>query len=132
MKLEKAMLCCSTQMSKHATFCLLTLLLLLGLTLGFWWARPDHSALSGAGASATRGGTATSLCTHASIALHSDTTVRQLSQLLRAEDAHVLYGPDEFGDYQVRFGSGTLPAQAIERLQSRPEVAQLTAHPACQ
>ena len=54
MKLEKLLLACSGQLSRHALFCLLTLLILLGLTLGLvcaassmmlrFWARAPRVA----------------------------------------------------------------------------------------
>lgn len=130
MKLEKILLGCSTQMSKHAMFCLLTLLILLGLTLGLWWAHPAPSLKSGDGS--TRGSGAVSLCAHASAAFSPTMSVQALSRLLRAEDAHILYGPDEFDEYQLRVSSSTSLAQALQSLQARPEVTSLRVHSQCE
>ena len=130
MKLEKALLACSTQMSRHAQFCLMTLLLLMGLTLGLWWAQPAQSAPGGG--AATRGSAGSGLCQHASVAFAPELTVQALSRLLRAEDAHILYGPDEFGEYQLRFGSSSPLAQSLQSLQARSDVVSVTAHPQCE
>ena len=130
MKLEKALLACSGWMSKHALFCLLTLLILLGLTLGLWWAHPS-SRQSTAG-SATRSSGSHQLCQHASVAFSPDLSISELSRLLRAEDAHILYGPDEFGEYQLRVASSTPVAQALQSLKARTEITALTIHPQCE
>lgn len=128
MKLEKALLTCSGKLSQHATFCLLTLLLLCSLTLGLWWAHPA-SVTNAPGK--TRGSAAV-LCHHVSVAFVPTLSVDQLSRLLRAEDAHILYGPDEFGEYQLRVGSSTALSQAVASLQQRKEVASMTEHPQCE
>lgn len=129
MKLEKALLACSTQMSRHALFCLMTLLLLMGLTLGLWWAQPAPSAPDSA---ATRGSAGSGPCQHASVAFAPGLSVQALGRLLRAEDAHILYGPDEFGEYQLRFGSSSPLAQSLQSLQARSDVVSVTAHPQCE
>lgn len=128
MKLEKALLTCSGKLSQHATFCLLTLLLLSSLTLGLWWA---HPAAVSERPGKTRG-SAAMLCHHVSVAFAPALSVGQLSRLLRAEDAHILYGPDEFGEYQLRMGSNTPISQAIASLQQRQEITSLTEHPQCE
>ena len=128
MKLEKALLTCSGKLSQHATFCLLTLLLLCSLTLGLWWA---HPTAVNAAPGKTRG-SASMACHHVSVAFAPSLSVEQLSRLLRAEDARILYGPDEFGEYQLRIGSSTPVAQAIASLQQRKEIASMTEHPQCE
>lgn len=128
MKLEKALRPCSAWLSEHAQLCLLTLLLLLGLTLGLWQAQPV-TVLSPE--TATRGGGPATLCQHASIAFAPDLRAADLSRILRAENAHIVYGPDEFGEYQLRFGSDIQPAQAVASLQARAQVQSITAHTDC-
>lgn len=128
MKLERALLACSARLSQHALFCLLTLLVLLGLTLGLWWVQPAPAKAD----SSTRGSGNAALCQHASVAFAADLTVRALSRILRAEDAHILYGPDEFGEYQLRFGHSTPVAQTLASLKTRTEVTSVTAHPQCE
>ena len=128
MKLEKLLLACSGLLSRHALFCLLTLLILLGLTLGLWWVHPAAASKNSDGS--TRG--SSNLCAHASVAFNPSLSVSALSRLLRAEDAHILYGPDEFDEYQLRISSGTAVAQALQSLQARAEVSSLRAHPQCE
>ena len=132
MKLEKPLLYCARYMSAHALLCLMTLLLLLGLSLGLWWVSPRAAASSTSPGSATRGGSANGWCQHASVAFDPALSVQELSRLLRAEDAHILYGPDEFGEYQLRFGSAIPPALGLQSLQARTEVQSLQAYTQCQ
>lgn len=129
MKLEEPLLRCARFMSAHALLCLLTLLVMLGLTLGLWHAVPRTAATTTDGTRSS--GNASTLCQHAAVALDPTLSVQALSRLLRAEDAHILYGPDEFGDYHLRFGSQTPPAMGIQSLQARPEVQSIQAHPQC-
>ena len=130
MKLETPLLSCSRYMSAHAQLSLLTLLLLLGLCLGLWWVSPNPAtAATGDGTRSAGGGT---LCQHASVAFDPALSVHALSRLLRAEDAHILYGPDEFGDYQLRFGSSTPPALGVQSLRARAEVQSIQVHAQCQ
>lgn len=130
MKLETPLLSCSRYMSAHAQLSLLTLLLLLGLCLGLWWVSPSPAtAATGDGTRSAGGGT---LCQHASVAFDPALSVHALSRLLRAEDAHILYGPDEFGDYQLRFGSSTPPALGVQSLRARAEVQSIQVHAQCQ
>ena len=129
MKLETPLLSCSRYMSAHALLSLLTLLLLLGLCLGLWWVSPRPAAASSVGTRSAGGGT---LCQHASVAFDPALSVHALSRLLRAEDAHILYGPDEFGDYQLRFGSSTPPALGVQSLRERAEVQSIQVHAQCQ
>lgn len=130
MKLEKLLLDCSGLLSRHALFCLLTLLILLGLTLGLWWVHPAAASKNSDGS--TRGSSTSTLCAHASVAFNPSLSVSALSRLLRAEDAHILYGPDEFDEYQLRISSGTAVAQALQSLQAHAEVSSLRAHPQCE
>ena len=130
MKLEKMLLGCSSQMSKHAMFCMLTLLILLGLTLGLWWAHPAAAPKNADGS--TRGSGGGTLCAHASATFDPALNVQALGRLLRAEDAHILYGPDEFGDYQLRLSSSSDVAQALQSLQARPEITALRVHSQCE
>ena len=117
-------------MSAHALFSLLTLLVLTGLTVGLWSARP--SAGTASTSSATRGTGAASLCSHVSVGFAGDLTLQQLGSLLRTEDAYILYGPDEFGEYHLRFASGIDPAQAIQALGLHSQIVRVNAHPQCQ
>ena len=129
MKLEKVLLVFSSKMSKHAWFCLLTLLMLLGLLLGLWQVQPAP-IIKDAG---TRGvGVGLGLCPHASVAFSPSLAVDGLSRLLRAEDAHILYGPDEFGEYQLRVSSSTPVSQAMAALKARVEVISITEHSQCE
>ena len=130
MKLEKMLLGCSSQMSKHALFCMLTLLILLGLMLGLWWAHPATAPKNTDGS--TRGSSSGTLCAHASATFGPALSVQALGRLLRSEDAHILYGPDEFGDYQLRLSSSTDLAQALQSLQARPEITALRVHSQCE
>lgn len=129
MKLEKPLLCCARYMSAHALLSLLTLLLLLGLCLGLWWVSPrPGSAVTG---DSTRSAGGSTLCQHASVTFDPRLSVHALSHLLRAEDAHILYGPDEFGDYQLRFGSSTPTALGVQSLHSRSEVQAIQVYAQC-
>lgn len=129
MKLEKPLLCCARLMSAHALLCLLTLLVLLGLTLGLWNAAPRTTVVAADGTRSS--GTAATLCQHAAVAFDPALSVHALSRLLRAEDAHILYGPDEFGDYHLRFGSATPPAMGLQSLQARAQVQSVRPNPQC-
>lgn len=129
MKLETPLLSCSRYMSAHALLSLLTLLLLLGLCLGLWWVSPRPGAAATGDATRSAGGG--TLCQHAAVAFDPALSVHALSRLLRAEDAHILYGPDEFGDYQLRFGSSTPPALGVQSLRARAEVQSIQVHAQC-
>ena len=135
--LNKLLLRCSKWMAAHATLCLLTLMILLGLTVGLWNARLHPSkgdVLFGVAteASATRGSSAPVLCGHVSVAFDPQLSVQQMSRVLRAEDAWIVYGPDALGEYQLRFSSAVPAAEASRSLQAYPEVKQLKANPQCQ
>ena len=122
-------------MSAHAVFCLLTLMLLAGLVFGLGVVL---SAIHGpakpgaAGSGATRGDGAQALCTHASAAFDPRLDVQAMSRLLRSEDAWILYGPDEFGEFQLRFGSAVNVADGIRSLGARAEVKSIKAHSKCE
>jgi len=125
--LHHYLLKCSSRFSQHAWLSLLTILLLMGSALGLWWAHPS----SATGAEKTRSAVGASLCSHASLALHPQTTVEQLKRMLKAEDALIQYGPDEFGEFQLRFGA-TEPSAAAQRLRERAEVVDVIEHRQCQ
>lgn len=129
MKLEFLLLRTSRWLSAHAMFCLLTLLIALGIALGLWAARSRLVADSG---NSTRSAAAQHLCAHASVRWDGATTLAQFNDLLREEDARVLYGPDEFGDFQLRFGSSMDVAQSVQRLRSQPQVRALQHHTQCE
>ena len=74
MKLEKLLLACSGLLSRHALFCLLTLLILLGLTLGLWWVHPAAASKNSDGS--TRGSSTSTLCAHASVAFNPSLSVQ--------------------------------------------------------
>ena len=100
-----------------------------GCNLGLWLARPNGAGENvGVG---TRSGGITALCKHASIAFLPSLSIQQVSQLMRAEDAHILYGPDEFGEYQLRFSSHVAVPAAIARLQSQSGVIDVVPTPDC-
>ena len=128
MKLERLLLPTSRWLSAHATFCLMTLLIFLGIALGLWQGHQNYSSVS---KGTTRSAASTSVCAQASLRFSPQTTLSDLSQLLREEDAHLLYGPDEFGEYQLRFASSMDVSHAISRMQQHPLVEHLRAHPAC-
>lgn len=128
--LQNALLTCSRHLAQKARLTLLTLLILMGVTWGLWLARP-HTLPEG-GTSSTRSGASATLCKHASIAFSPDTTVAQMSQMLRAEDAYILYGPDEFSEYHLRFASHAAIPSAMARMQALPQVRDLIANPHCQ
>lgn len=128
-EIQKQLLTCSHLLAAKARLTLLTLLILMGVTWGLWLARP-----SGVGESegvGTRSGGITALCKHASIAFLPSLSIQHVSQLMRAEDAHILYGPDEFGEYQLRFSSHIAVPAAIARLQSQSGVIDVVPNPDC-
>ena len=77
--LQEPLLSCSRLLAQKARLALLTLLILMGVTLGLWQARPV--AVSEGGAATTRSGASTSLCKHASIAFAPALTVQSMAQL---------------------------------------------------
>ena len=128
--LQRPLLACSTHLANKARLCLLTLLIMMGVAWGLWLLRPHSN--SDAGAASTRSGAAVTLCKHASIAFEPQLSVQQMGQLLRAEDAYILYGPDEFGEYQLRFGTSIAVDQALARLKTHALVEHVTPNPACE
>lgn len=128
--IQNTLLTCSRHLAQKARLALLTLLILMGVTWGLWMARP--SAVAEAGASSTRSGASAALCKHASIAFAPQTTIEQMSQILRAEDAYILYGPDEFSEYHLRFANHAVIPSAMTRMQALPQVHDLIANPHCQ
>lgn len=127
--IQNSLLTCSRLLAHKARLTLLTLLILMGVTWGLWQSRPG--VLPAGSASSTRSGASAALCKHASIAWAPDTTVEHMSHLLRAEDAYILYGPDEFSEYHLRFASHTAIPAAMARLQAQPAVRELLANPYC-
>ena len=128
-EIQKQLLTCSHLLAAKARLTLLTLLILMGVTWGLWLARPNGAG-ENVGVS-TRSGGITALCKHASIAFLPSLSIQQVSQLMRAEDAHILYGPDEFGEYQLRFSSHVAVSAAIARLQSQSGVIDVVPNPDC-
>ena len=134
MKLEKLLLSSSRRMSAHAKFCLLTLLILMGLTIGLWSTRqaPVQQTSGNAGTPTVRGDANAQYCSHVAVGFDPQISMQQLARILRAEDASIVYGPDEFGDYHLRFARGISPQQGIQSLRARAQVRQATAHRECQ
>ncbi len=126
---RKPLLACSHHLSQKARLALLTLLILIGVTWGLWLARP--SQLADSQTATTRSGGSTTLCKHASVAFAPELSIQQMGQLLRAEDAYIMYGPDEFGEYQLRFASHTPVEQAMAHLRAQPGVLDVMANPHC-
>lgn len=116
-------------LAAKARLTLLTLLILMGVTWGLLLARSTTTPEGDAAVNRSSG--STSLCKHASIAFAPSLSVQQMGQLMRAEDAHILYGPDEFGEYQLRFASHVAVPAAIARLQSQPGVTDLIPNHYC-
>lgn len=116
---------CSRGFSQHAWLSLLTILLLLGAFLGLWYAHPSTQTTD-----STRSGGGQALCSHASLGLQPSASVAELTGMLKAEDARIIYGPDEFGEYQLRFAQ-TPSASALARLQARAGVAHVIEHRTC-
>ncbi|MDH0373691.1 hypothetical protein N7340_18315 [Comamonas aquatica] len=128
MKLERILLKTSRWLSAHASFSLLTLMVLLGLLTGLWKAR---DAILGSSSSLSRSAAGQVQCAQATAAFMPGTTMTQLTALLTEEDAHLLYGPDEFGRYQLRFASDIDPVPAIARMAQNPMVKNVTAIEGC-
>lgn len=134
-KIEKFLLRVSHGFSVKAVFCLLTLMMLAGLTFGLLKGRDDilkQTPKAANGAPLQRGGLATGTCTHAAVRFDPQLSVDQMSRLLRGEDALIVYGPDEFSAYQVRFGTGVTKEDGIRNLQAHPEVKSIVANAQCQ
>lgn len=126
---RKPLLACSQHLAQKARLVLLTLLILIGVAWGLWLARPSQVG-DGQTATTRSGGSAT-LCKHASVAFAPELPIQQIGQLLRAEDAYIMYGPDEFGEYQLRFANHTPVEQAIAHLRSQHGVLDVIANPHC-
>lgn len=127
--IQAPLLTCANLLAQKARLSLLTLLILMGVTWGLWQASPNATTQSTT--ATTRSGAAHSLCKQASVAFSDQLSVQQMGQILRAEDAYILYGPDEFGEYQLRFASHAAVPAALARMQSQPGIESLMPNPNC-
>lgn len=137
MILKKLLDKCAELMSKHESLCLLTLMVFLGLLVGLWNARATSNTLFSVAKDPksqeqSRGATAQPLCVHASVAFDPKLSVQQMSRVLRSEEAWIVFGPDAFGEYQVRFSNAVSPAEGVRALQGHSEIAAVKGNPQCQ
>ena len=117
---------CGLWLSRQAAFTLVTLLLFLGIAAGLWKGMPSHVHTKEGG----RGVAAVAACSHASVDFAPEATSEAIKRLLRAEDAYIVYGPDEFGAFQLRF-SERARADGPARLRTAPAIEMVQNHTAC-
>lgn len=110
-------------LSCQATFTLFTLLIFVGIAVGLWTGRQPRT-------DGTRGSAPTSACSHVSVDFAATATGDGIKRLLRAADAYIVYGPDEFGAYQLRFAESTR-ADGPRQLKASPVIASLQDHAGC-
>lgn len=110
-------------LSCQATFTLFTLLIFGGVAVGLWTGRQAR-------ADGSRGAAPTAACSHVSVDFAPMATGEDIKRLLRAADAYIVYGPDEFGAYQLRFADSTR-ADGPQQLKASPVIASLQDHAAC-
>lgn len=121
---------CGALLSLHAWLVLCTLLIFAALALSFLGARAElRQKTAGQPASRSLSGLRP-LCAHVALDLRGDATIDDVSQLLRRQDATVSYGPDEFGEFQVRINNGDRN-RAIAALAASPLVQRAKPLPAC-
>ena len=110
-------------LSRQAGFTLVTLVIFLGIAVGLWRGRPGEG-------SGTRGLGAPAACSQVSVDFAASATGSQIKRLLRAQDGYIVYGPDEFGAFQLRFADAARPG-AAERLRADPVIASVQDHADC-
>lgn len=130
MMLQQTLERCGLWLSRQALFTLLTIAIFLGITVGFWTAPSARSTTSKNGAAGRGADGAFVACSQASIDLLAELTGTQLKRLLRASDAYIVYGPDEFGEFQLRFKVDRREA-ALAQLRASPGVSRVTNFPDC-
>lgn len=122
-------------LSENATLTLVTLLVFLGITVGFGYSlhaiHVKEKALASDAGVASRGGIGRmETCAHAAVDFEPDASAAAIRGALRAAEAVVTYGPDEFGRYQLRLSGGTRGA-GIAALRASSVVSSVTAYPEC-
>lgn len=123
-------------LSTHASVCLVALVIPIGLTAGFGFALERIASLRSEPTSELGGGTAAgakdspAICAHAALEFEAYATAAAIRDLLLALEARVIYGPDEFGRFQVRLASGAT-GRGMHLLSTSALVMQLESFPAC-
>jgi hypothetical protein len=114
---------CGLWLSRQAAFTLVTLLVFLGIAAGLWRSLPGTS-------DGTRGVGPGAACSHVSVDFAPAASLHSIKRLLRAEDAYIVYGPDEFGAFQLRF-SDRARADGPARLRADPAIDTVQNHADC-
>lgn len=114
---------CGLWLSRQATFTLVTLLVFLGIAAGLWHSLPGT-------ADGSRGTGPAAACSHVSVDFAPSASSDSIKRLLRAEDAYIVYGPDEFGAFQLRFSDRTR-TEGPERLRADPAIDTVQNHAFC-
>ena len=110
---------------------LVTLLLAGGIALAFWQARARIERQARAGDETFLRGSAARLpCAQATLVPDPAAPVAAFAALLLQQRAFVSNGPDEFGEWQLRFRSAER-REAIAALRRSPLVLRVTDLPAC-
>jgi hypothetical protein len=124
-------------LSENATLTLATLVVFLGITAGFGYAlhaiHRKERAAAGDTAAASRGGGlggAIETCAHAAVDFEPDASAAAIRRALRAAEAVVTYGPDEFGRYQLRLSGGAQGA-GVASLRASGVASSVGAYPEC-
>jgi hypothetical protein len=69
-------------------------------------------------------------CAHAAVDFEAFASAMAVRQLLLAVDAQVMYGPDEFGRFQVRLAAGS-SGPGMEMLRRSALVRRLESYTGC-
>lgn len=123
-------------LSSHASLCLVILVIPIGITTGLGLAlekiASQRSGRVQAPVHGTRPGSreASAACAHAVLDFEASATASSIKDLLLSLDARVIYGPDEFGRFQVRLASGAT-GQGMDMLRTSGLVMQLENYPEC-
>ncbi len=117
---------CGLWLSRQATFTLVTLLVFLGIAVGLWHSLPSRTN----GKDGSRGVGPAAACSHVSVDFAPAAPSDSIKHLLRAEDAYIVYGPDEFGAFQLRFSERTR-TDGPARLRTDPAIDTVQNHADC-
>lgn len=124
-------------LSQNATLTLTTLVVFLGITAGFGYSlqaiHQKQKTVASDAAVASRGGGiggAVETCAHAAVDFEPDASASNIRRALRAAEAVVTYGPDEFGRYQLRLSDGAQGA-GVASLRASGVASSVSAYPEC-
>lgn len=138
-KINRFLEWCGLRLSAGARLTLITLLIFLGITSGFLYALhrvagKEKQPTAGAPSNVVHRGAdiaaINAVCAHIAVDFAPTATAGELKRLLRAADAVVLYGPDEFGRFQLRLADGPR-GDGTEVLRGSTLVDRITPYPDC-